>query len=154
MEDIGKLGWVQDILSKAKFIVKFVTKRPKVLAIFRAHSELELQKPSTTRFAYMFIVLDRIVRVRSGLLRTVVSLEWFDMEEWQKGDPKYVKFNASIMGEEDFWKKSETLVKVIRPFYSVLRITDMEGSTLGLLYEFMDRIGECIQKATGLATSE
>lgn len=154
MEDIGKLEWVSIILMKAKFLVKFVTKRPKVLSIYRAHSELELQKPSDTRFAYMFIVVDRLVRVRKGLLRTVVSREWFDMEEWQKGDPLYVNFNAIVMGDEGFWTKSETLVKVLQPFYSVLRITDMEGSTLGLLYEYMDKIGECITKATGLSATE
>ena len=150
MEDIGKLGWVSTILMKAKFLVKFVTKRSKVLSIYRAHSELELQKPSDTCFAYMFIVVDRIVRVRKGLLRTVVSREWFDMEEWKKSDPLYVNFNAIVMGDEGFWTKAETLVKVLQPFYSVLRITDMEGSTMGLLYEYMDKIGEALDNNTYL----
>ena len=125
-----------------------------MLNIFRAGSELQLQKPSSTRFAYMFILLDKVVRVRGGLLRTIVSHAWFDMNEVKERNAKYVKFESLVMGEETFWKKEKLLIKILQPFYSVLRITDMEGSTLGLLYEYMDRIGECINKAEGLLKEE
>ena len=76
------------------------------------------------------------------------------MNEVKERKAKYVKFESLVMGEETFWKKAEVLIKILQPFYSVLRITDMEGSTLGLLYEYMDRIGECINKAEGLLEEE
>ena len=79
----------------------------------------------------MFIVLDRVLRVRPDLLRTIVSKSWPAMKEVQKRKPKYVKFELAIMGDETFWKKAQTLVTVLQPLYIVLCITNMEGCTLG-----------------------
>lgn len=150
MEDLEGLAWVADIFSRAKSMVKFVTKRPKVLSIYRAHSDLELLKPSSTRFAYMFIVVERLVRVRKGLMRTVVSREWSDLDEHQHAN--YMAFSRNVM-DEAWWQDAEAFVKSIKPVYSVLRITDMEGSTMGLLYEYMDKIGEAFQNNTFLSRS-
>ncbi|KAH7282851.1 hypothetical protein KP509_35G050100 [Ceratopteris richardii] len=154
MEDIGSLPWVENILSKAKFIVKFVTSRPKVQNIFRSHSDLELQKPAFTRFCYIFIVLDRVLRVRKGLLRTVVAEEWYQIPEARDGDPLFMRFSSLVMGEDAFWSKAEVLIAALQPVYSVLRITDMEGSTLGLVYEYVSRIQGCIADVSGLSDTE
>lgn len=151
MEDLGKIAWVDRIFSTAKSMVSFLTKRPKVLSIFRAHSDLEVLKPSTTRFAYMYIVLERLVRVCRGLMRTVVSREWVNMPEHREA--KYRTFARTVM-DEAWWQEAEALVKTIKPIYSVLRITDMEGSTMGLLYEFMDRIGESFERNAFLPRSQ
>ncbi|KAH7293403.1 hypothetical protein KP509_28G024800 [Ceratopteris richardii] len=132
MEDIGKIEWVCVIFKRAKSIVKMVTKRPKVLSMYRANSTLEILKPSATQFAYMFIVLERLIRVRPNLIRTISSEE------------------RNIL-DEDWWLSAEALVKTLQPIYIVLRITDMQGSTLGLLYEYMDKIGESLSKNTYLA---
>ncbi|KAH7296760.1 hypothetical protein KP509_26G037800 [Ceratopteris richardii] len=142
------------VLEKAKFIVRFVTSKPKVLNIFRANSSLQFQKPSATRFCYMFLVLERVLRVRKGLLRTVVAEEWYSIQEVKSGDTLYTQFSNIVMGDEQFWKKGEIIMHVLKPLHSVLRITDMEGSTLGLIYEYVDRIGECIEKIEGLMENE
>ncbi|KAH7287073.1 hypothetical protein KP509_32G036300 [Ceratopteris richardii] len=154
MEDIGQLSWMRVVLEKAKFIVRFVTSKPKVLNIFRANSSLQFQKPSATRFCYMFLVLERVLRVRKGLLRTVVAEEWYSIQEVKSGDTLYTQFSNIVMGDEQFWKKGEIIMHALKPLHSVLRITDMEGSTLGLIYEYVDRIGECIEKIEGLMENE
>ena len=41
--------------------------------IYCAHSNLEVHKPSSTRFAYMFIVVEQLVQVRKGLMRSGVQ---------------------------------------------------------------------------------
>ena len=150
MEDLQRLACVAHIFSTAKSMVKFFTKRPKVLSIYRAHSDLEVLKPSSTRFAYMFIVVERLVRVRKGLMHTVVSREWSHLDEHQHA--KYMTLSRNVM-DEAWWQEAEAFVKSIKPIYSVLRITDMEGSTMGLLYEYMDRIGEAFEKNTFLSRS-
>ena len=38
---------------------------------------------------------------------------------------------------ESFWKEVRAIVIAVTPIYKVLRMTDMEGSTLGLLTHFM-----------------
>ncbi|KAH7302591.1 hypothetical protein KP509_23G078800 [Ceratopteris richardii] len=101
----------------------------------------QILKPSATRFAYMFIVLERFIRVRPNLICTISSEEWI---RWDKSTtPKFMDFRRNIL-DEDWWLSAEALVKTLQPIYIVLRITDMQGSTLGLLYEYMDKIGESL----------
>lgn len=148
IEDIGRVTWIHKLFLTASSMVNFVYKRPKVLSMFRANSDYELLKPSKTRFAYMFVVLERVVRVRLGLSRTVMSREW---ERWDdKNTPKALAFTRMVL-KESWWQQAEVLVKVMNPLYSVLRLTDMEGSTIGLLYEFMDKIGESLNTCTTLS---
>jgi hypothetical protein len=44
IEDIAKLPWIKDVITKAKLIVNFMTKKPKVLAIYKTFKDLELLK--------------------------------------------------------------------------------------------------------------
>ena len=39
----------------------------------------------------------------------------------------------------------------LQPIFTVLRLTDREGSTIGLLHEFMSRMGKVLVKATNLS---
>ena len=131
------------IFSIACAIVNFVTKRPKVLSIYQAHDDLVLLKPPATRFAYMFIVVERLMPVRQGFLRTVVSLP-------DRNQVKSHTFVRMIM-DDTRWHEAKTLIKAINPIYIVLHITDMEGSTQWLLYDFMDRIVEDLNRNTSLS---
>ncbi|MCO5572630.1 hypothetical protein L7F22_026388 [Adiantum nelumboides] len=83
LEDIGELPWVKDTLSQALSIVTFINVKVKVLAIFRTYSDLELKKPSATRFAAMWLLLERIYDVQNKLQKTVVSDEF---KEWLEGE--------------------------------------------------------------------
>ena len=60
MEDVSKLGWVKRIVQQA-------TQKVKVLAMFCEHSKLDLKKQSATRFAYMWLILERLYDVRPAL---------------------------------------------------------------------------------------
>ena len=84
IKDIGRISWVSDLFAIAKSMVKFVTKRPKVLSMYRANRTLELLKPSRTRFSYMFIVLERLVRVQPNLIHTINCDEWLAWDDIRK----------------------------------------------------------------------
>ena len=148
IEDVGKIFWVDDIFRTARCMVRFVKKRPKVTSMFRANITLELLKPSATRFAYMFIVLERLIRVRPNLIRTIACQEWLTWNDREL--PKALEFRRNVLNE-NWWVEAEALVKTLTPIYTVLRITDMEGSTLGLLYEYMDKIGEALLRNSYLS---
>ncbi|MCO5591037.1 hypothetical protein L7F22_045013 [Adiantum nelumboides] len=83
LEDIGDLPWVKDTLSQALSIVTFINVKIEVLAIFRTYSDLELKKPSATRFAAMWLLLERLYDVQNKLQKTVVSDEF---KEWLEGE--------------------------------------------------------------------
>ena len=67
IEDVGAIPWVHEVLKKAEFLVDFVTRKQRALGIFRANCEVQLAKPSSTRFAYIFIVLEKLVKCWRGL---------------------------------------------------------------------------------------
>ena len=102
MEDIGKLRWVKRVVQQAISIVTFFTMKVKVLATFREHSSLELKKPSSTRFAYMWILMERVYEVRSALRQTVVSTLW---NEWDDQESEEAKGMQRLCLNENFWIK-------------------------------------------------
>ena len=76
IKDIGKISWVDEIVKTTLSMVRSVKKRPKVTSMFWASSTLELLKPLAIRFAYMFILLERLIQVRPSLIRTSACQEW------------------------------------------------------------------------------
>lgn len=149
MEDIGALPWVKTILSAALSIVSFINGKMKVLAIYRTYSDLELKKPSATRFAAMWLLLERLYDVRNKLKQTVVSDEF---KEWFEREPANSQEDAKAVQRlclrEEFWESVKGLVVVVLPLYKTLRMTDMEGATIGLLYHFMEEAYKEIEKST------
>ncbi|MCO5547614.1 hypothetical protein L7F22_001065 [Adiantum nelumboides] len=149
LEDIGELPWVKDTLSQALSIVTFISVKVKVLAIFRTYSDLELKKPSATRIAAMWLLLERIYDVQNKLQKTVVSDEF---KEWLEGETTTSQQEAKAIErlclKEEFWQEVKGLVIAILPLYKVLRMTDMEGSTIGLLHHFMEEASKEIEACT------
>ena len=133
MEDVGKLKWVKKVTKQAISIVTFFTTKVKVLAMFQEHSTLELKKLSFTRFTYMWLLLECLCDVKFGLRQTVVSTLW---NEWDEKDIEDAKAMQRFCLQEEFWHSMRSIVIAMTPFYRVLCMTDMEGSTLGLLVHF------------------
>ena len=67
------------VVNDACTIVGFINSKVRVLAIYRSYSDLELKKPSKTRFAAMWLLLERLYDVRNKLQKLVV-LDGF--KEW------------------------------------------------------------------------
>ncbi|KAH7285060.1 hypothetical protein KP509_33G010500 [Ceratopteris richardii] len=149
IEDVGKVPWIHDIFSTCQRVVTLFTKRPKLLSIFRSYSDLELLRPAKTRFAYMCIVMERLLRVRQSLMQTVVSQEWLAWSGHTCSKAESVRITCL---SDSFWREVEALVGVMQPLYSMLRIVDMEGSTIGLVYEYMDRVGESLGRCTSISS--
>ena len=134
MVDIGALPWVKEVVDQGLRIVTFFTIKHKVFSMFREHSKLELKKPSSTRFAYMWLLLERLYDVKSALRQTVVSTMW---NKWEESGSEEAKGMQRQCLFEEFWTRVRTLVIAVTPLYRTLRMTDMEGATLGLLIHFM-----------------
>ena len=145
MEDIGALPWVQEVVKDALSIVTFFTTKHKVLAIYREYSKLELKKPSSTRFAYTWLLLDRLLEVKPFLRQCVVSTMW---DEWDESGSQEARDMQRQCLNETFWVRAKAIVVAITPYYRTLRMTDMEGATLGLLIHFMNEAKAEVAKCT------
>jgi len=151
VEDIGKLNWVKEVFDMARRLVKFVTKKLKVLAMYRIAKDFGLVKFSSIHFATMFLVLEQLVKVHKTLGQMVVSNAWF---EWTNSRTQEARDFETYVFSHDFWKNAQAIVTNLQPFYIVLHLVDKEGCTIGLLYEFLNKNGETLLNVGNLFTNQ
>ncbi|KAH6559555.1 hypothetical protein KP509_1Z004700 [Ceratopteris richardii] len=149
-EDIGKLPWVEPIISDAKQIITFIRKNHHALSIFRSNSEKELVRISDTRFGYIFYVLTRLYESMHSLRLTIIDTRWNAMPMAQSERAKYVQCKVLDM---DFWAEIQNLIPVLKCIHIALRVVDMEGSTLGLVYHLYRHMQQGIAHVSTLSSS-
>lgn len=76
IKDITKLPWVKYVLNKIKHVVNFVMKKPKFLAIYSTFQDLELLKFFKTKYAYLFLILERFLKVCPTFKKMVICDAW------------------------------------------------------------------------------
>ncbi len=152
VEDIGKLNWVKKVLGVARRLVKFVTKEPKVLAMYRTVKDLELVMFSSIQFAMMFMVLEWLMKkVHRTLQQMVVSNAWY---EWTNSGTQEARDFETYVISHDFWKNAQAIIIDVQPFYTILHLVDKEGCTIRLLYEFLNKIGEVLLNVGNLSINQ
>ena len=128
-------------------ITSFFRKKHQALSIFRSHSSLYMVRPSKTRFAYIYLVLQRLFKLRDPLLQTVVDPKWRLLHHAQDERTKYIQ--RRVLGES-LWQEVQCLSVALQPIYVLLRVIDMEGSTLGLVFHLFMQMKEHISSCTVL----
>ena len=73
----------------------------------------------------------------------MVSNYWEDWSDSKKPDVVKVK---SIVQDSSTLPSIMIVISIMRPLFSILRLTDREGSTMGLLYEFMRRARDTLER--------
>ena len=89
-----------------------------------------------------------LVKCKDGLRRMVVDQEWLD---WSESTSPAAVNAQDIIYNTTFWADADAIQVALFPIVSVLRLCDSEGSTMGLLYEFMDRLKRAIHDCSVLA---
>jgi hypothetical protein len=68
LEDWGKATWMKEVVKKSRTIIKFIKRRHMPLAVFHKHEEmLSLLMSGKTRFGSNFLMVDRLLQVRTAL---------------------------------------------------------------------------------------
>ena len=94
LEDWGKQDWIKNMVKKAKSIVKYIRTHHMPLVIFRGHSpNLILKNPVQTRFATMFLMIERLVEVREAMELRVHNPQWNEYTRKLTSDEKQRKAN-------------------------------------------------------------
>ncbi|MCO5575884.1 hypothetical protein L7F22_029690 [Adiantum nelumboides] len=97
----------------------------------------------------MWLLLERLYDVQNKFQKTVVSDEF---KEWLEGETTTSQQEAKAIQrlclKEEFWQEVKGLVIAILPLYKELRMTDMEGSTIGLIHHFMEEASKEIEACT------
>jgi hypothetical protein len=84
MEDIGKMEFAADHLKDARDVVHFIKNHHATSALFSKLSDVKLLAPSTTRFGFNLMMVQRLLRCEGALRTLVTSVEWRDWRNAQK----------------------------------------------------------------------
>ncbi|KAH7443543.1 hypothetical protein KP509_02G039600 [Ceratopteris richardii] len=142
IEDIARLSWIQPVVQQAVRVTTFFRKKHQALAIFRKHSQLDMVRPSKTRFAYMFLVFDRLIRLRAALRGTVVDPQWDQMHVSGTEQARIVRLTLL---DDGFWTQMSLLSGMLRSMWALLQLTDSEGCTIGHLYSMFREMRASIE---------
>ncbi|MCO5570264.1 hypothetical protein L7F22_023983 [Adiantum nelumboides] len=132
----------RNAITKGKEVQQFITNHDTTRAMFGKHSKLKLVRPGETRFASHFMMLHRLVRVKTTLKHLVTCEEW-DIWKSQNMDAKDIE--KTILDFE-FWDEIQRYVKVCWPVMAMLRMVDRDDACMGVMFEGMDQMVEKIKK--------
>jgi hypothetical protein len=141
LEDFGKLDWVSTVIADAKTVLKFITNHHKSLALFRSLSELELLKPGDTRFATVFIMLERMQTVKAALQQLVVSVDWAQWNERSSHEAEGDEVKDIIL-RNSFWKSIKEILAASEASVVLLRQCDKGIPMIGKIYYGMYLVGQ------------
>eukprot|EP01018_Ginkgo_biloba_P004803 Gb_17352 [translate_table: standard] len=100
LKKIGKIEWIQKITDEAKEIEMFITNHHMAQAIYRQFACLQLLKVAETRFASHFIMLRRLLEVKSSLCNMVISDVW---DTWRLSNTDRAQALKRIVSDDIWW---------------------------------------------------
>ncbi|CAI5523372.1 unnamed protein product [Closterium sp. Naga37s-1] len=149
MEDIGKMGWAKDIVTRGDTLISFVRNHHFTRGYMR--SELvnggkgkQVLKSAGTRFGTNYIAINRLCEVRAGLMQMVLSDEW---REWTTAAKRVGAdtFKDNIL-DATWWTRVEFFAKLMKLPFVVMRKTDSDAKgMMGRLYDLMLQLTEDIR---------
>ncbi|CAI6003387.1 unnamed protein product [Closterium sp. NIES-64] len=141
MEDIGKMGWAKDVVTRGDTLISFVRNHHFTLGYMRSKlvnggKGRQVLKPAGTRFGTNYIAINRLCEVRAGLMQMVLSDE---SRNWPT-TPKRVgadTFKVNIL-DDTWWTRAEFFAKLMKLPFVVMRKTDSDAKgMMGHLYDLM-----------------
>jgi hypothetical protein len=134
-----KTEWIKEVTGQAREIIKFITNHHQSQVRYREYSKLELLKVTKTRYASNFLMLHRLIEVKSALMSMVVGVT---CGEWRQADSERESMVQRVLIDEDWWSKVEFLLKFTLPAFELLRDVDTDKPFLGEIYDGMDTMVE------------
>jgi hypothetical protein len=133
---IGDIYVVGELIRKGKLIVdKFGSSKHFEHALFESkcmeilHKRRALLHYCETRFGLYFIMLHRILQLKSVLLACVTCPEY--LGRYPEGDEDEVK---AIIMDPDFWSDVTQLISVVWPLIQLIRLGDANKPSLFAVY--------------------
>ena len=138
--------WVKGVFEEAKEIVLFFKNHQKILAIFREFSKTELVVPNLTRFATMFLMMERLHTVHGSLRQVVTSPIWKQFLDNNSNNiikEKGFEIECRILDTgRDFWPGMKKIIDICEPIVSLLRLVDGPKPTTGKIWKHMEVLGK------------
>jgi len=134
LEDIGKLGPVEETIASARQVTSFLYDHTRLLDLMRNFLKKDLVRSGITRFATAYLNLRSLLDNRKELLRLFRSDEVNELNYLKKAKGKKAD---KVVRSETFWKNVDTAVNFFEPLANVLRRMDSDVPAMGFFHGLM-----------------
>ncbi|XP_062224440.1 uncharacterized protein LOC133922955 [Phragmites australis] len=134
LEDLGKLGPVEQTIASARQVTVFLYAHTRVLDLMRKFLKKDLVRSGVTRFATAYLNLKSLLDNKKELTRLFRSDELNDLGYLKKAKGK--KANK-VVRSEGFWKNVDIAVNFFEPLANVLRRMDSDILAMGFFHGLM-----------------
>jgi hypothetical protein len=134
LEDIGKLGSVEETIASARQVTVFLYAHTRVLDLMRQYLKKDLVRSGVTRFATAYLSLKSLLDNKKELTRLFRSDQLNEMVYLKKAKGK--KANK-VVRSESFWKNIDIAVNFFEPIANVLRRMDSDIPAMGFFHGLM-----------------
>jgi hypothetical protein len=134
LEDIAKLGPVEQTIGDARQVTAFLYAHTRVLDLMRKFLGKDLVRAGVTRFATAYLNLKSLQDNKKELTRLFRSDELNDLGYLKKAKGKKVD---TVVRSETFWKNVDSAVNFFEPLANVLRRMDSDIPAMGFFHGCM-----------------
>ncbi|WCJ28816.1 hypothetical protein M5689_010488 [Euphorbia peplus] len=137
-------NWITEVSNDAFAMKHFITNHSLSNAIYNEDVELKMLSVAPTRFAYVVVMLKKMLKIKRGLTLVVVSEKW---ETFKDEDRVKTAFFKSKVLDDLWWEQIKYIVDFTEPIYHMLKITDTDKPCLRLIHDMWDTMIEKVKEA-------
>ncbi|KAL0210330.1 hypothetical protein RCL1_004766 [Eukaryota sp. TZLM3-RCL] len=134
LHSIAKLEFISHIFVNGNRILKFFKNHDFIKSIVEKKSKLTLVRPGETRFATNYLVLNRLLKIKSYLKQTLIEEEVQDWIQKQKDELKIeaAELESIILSEHvhSFWFKVKDCVELLTLLVLFQKFVDSDSPTI------------------------
>ncbi|KAJ1262598.1 hypothetical protein BS78_09G120800 [Paspalum vaginatum] len=134
LEDIGKLGPVEQTIANGRQVTAFLYAHTRVLDLMRKYLGKDLVRAGVTRFATAYLNLKSLQDNKKELIRLFRSDE---LNDWGYLKKAKVKKAIKVVRIETFWKNVDNAVNYFEPLANVLMRMDSDVPSMGFFHGCM-----------------
>ncbi|XP_015163455.1 uncharacterized protein [Solanum tuberosum] len=145
LQEVTKIGWIEEALKKTKMLVQFIYSHATVLKLLRdAFPEVELVKSSKIKAIVPFLTLGNIISQKNGLIRMFQSSTWQTSLLASTSEGKGM---SEMIKDESFWTEALMAVKATIPLVEVIKfLNGTNKAQVGFIHDTLDQAKETVRK--------
>ncbi|GBG61987.1 hypothetical protein CBR_g26151 [Chara braunii] len=145
LEDIDDIEWVETRIAQARVVTKFFKRHSHAREVLQSFSTAALLLPAETRFGTHVIMMRRLLKLQSHLMRVVIDDRWKDTVWATKKIRDDAADVIACVGCPRWWEDMTALCKLLDPIMDMLQMVNSNTRQIGkILRRYDEMIVRCL----------
>ncbi|GBG72286.1 hypothetical protein CBR_g11214 [Chara braunii] len=155
LEDIGDIEWVTTRIAQARVVTKFFKRHSHAREVLQSFLTAALLLPAETRFGTHVIMMRRLLKLQSHLMRVVIDDRWKDTIWATKKIRDDAAEVTACVGCPRWWEDMTALCKLLDPIMDMLQMVDSDTRQIGkILCRYDEMIMRCLSACASFDRGE